>query len=214
MIKYITKPLKEISISKRGAEISKKDLLISSEGFQILIGKDVQKYEIDFKNSTIRKNHKEYLRLQKIFLSNEIIYLRRVAADLIATLSSSNYAFSKNIYGIVPDKTLHKNFLCSLLNSSVLNFYYKKRFSTKKEDVFPEIQTYLFEQLPIKIPANQQPFITLVDQILSAKKQGQDTTALEHKIDVMVYHLYELTFEEACVIDTGLSLADFEKYKI
>ena len=62
--------------------------------------------------------------------------------------------------------------------------------------------------------ANQQPFIDLVDQILSAKKQGQDTAALEHQIDVMVYHLYELTFEEACVIDKDLSLEDFERFKL
>ena len=52
------------------------------------------------------------------------------------------------------------------------------------------------------------------NQILSAKKQGQDTVAPEYQIDVMVYHLYELTHDEACVIDNSLSLADFERYKI
>ena len=46
------------------------------------------------------------------------------------------------------------------------------------------------------------------------KKQGQDTAALEHQIDVMVYQLYELTFDEACVIDKDLSLEDFEWFKL
>ena len=71
-------------------------------------------------------------------------------------------------------------------------------------------------QIPIFQPENniQQPFIHLVDQILEAKKQGQDTPALEHEIDVMVYQLYELSYDEACVIDNSLSLEDFNKYKL
>lgn len=40
---------------------------------------------------------------------------------------------------------------------------------------------------------SQLPFIALVDEILEGKKQGQDTTAFEHQIDVMVCHLYGLT---------------------
>jgi hypothetical protein len=46
-----------------------------------------------------------------------------------------------------------------------------------------------------------------------AKKQGQDTSHLEHQIDVMVYHLYGLSYEEACVIDGELIEEDFERCK-
>ncbi len=45
-------------------------------------------------------------------------------------------------------------------------------------------------------------------------KTAQDTSHLEHQIDVMVYHLYGLTYEEACVIDKELKEGDFERYKI
>jgi hypothetical protein len=55
---------------------------------------------------------------------------------------------------------------------------------------------------------------SFVSQILTLKKTNSDTTALEHQIDVMVYHLYGLTYTEACVIDAGLSVADWEKYKL
>ena len=30
----------------------------------------------------------------------------------------------------------------------------------------------------------------------------------------MVYHLYELSYDEACVIDKDLSLEDFERFKV
>jgi hypothetical protein len=44
----------------------------------------------------------------------------------------------------------------------------------------------------------QQPFITLVDQILAAKQKdpNADTSALEMQIDQMVYKLYDFTPEE------------------
>ena len=48
---------------------------------------------------------------------------------------------------------------------------------------------------------DQQPFIDCVDQILTAKQQGKDTTALEAKIDKMVYQLYNLTNDEIKIIE-------------
>jgi hypothetical protein len=70
---------------------------------------------------------------------------------------------------------------------------------------------------------SQQPFITLVDQILAAKKQhtpnpsirgehtpnpstrgegGEaDTSALERQIDEMVYKLYGLTEDEIAIVE-------------
>jgi uncharacterized protein with PhoU and TrkA domain len=36
------------------------------------------------------------------------------------------------------------------------------------------------------------------------RKIAQDTSHLEQKIDVIVYHLYGLSYEAACVIDKVL----------
>jgi adenine-specific DNA-methyltransferase len=70
--------------------------------------------------------------------------------------------------------------------------------------------------VPLFMPSidTQLFFSNIVNQILKGKNQGLDTSALEHQIDVLVYHLYELSYEEACVIDKGLSRKDFEKYQI
>lgn len=80
------------------------------------------------------------------------------------------------------------------------------------KDDFPELQgnskkllKVIFEQLPIKkIPSiEQQPFIKLVDQILTLKKSNPqaDTSALEREIDAMVYALYGLTDEEIAIVE-------------
>ena len=50
--------------------------------------------------------------------------------------------------------------------------------------------------------------------MLRMQKTTQDTSHLEHQIDVMVYHLYGLSYEEACVIDKELKREDFGSYKI
>ena len=69
---------------------------------------------------------------------------------------------------------------------------------------------------PIKIitEKKQKPFVSRVEKILSAKIKTQDTTALEQEIDVMVYKLYELTYDEVKVIvkDFWLSKEEYDKF--
>jgi hypothetical protein len=209
--------LKEISKSKRGTEIGKNDLKNTNNGKSILIGSDVQRYVIEITNAKIDVNHKEYLRLKDYFgNSSSMILLRRVAKGLIASISKNNIAFSKNLYGIKLRNPGNKNFILALLNSKLLNFYYKYKFSTKKEDVFPEIQTYFFEQLPITITENQQPIISLVDKILSKKQRNSqsDTSQLEAEVDAIVFHLYGLTESEMITVLLSLNTNETERRRI
>ena len=193
--------LKDISKSKRGAEISKKDMRMTTNGLPSLIGKDMRKYSIVWGNTYMDKRHKEYRRLHEFF-TTDMIYLRRVDVCLEATISDVLYGFNKNVYGLKIDTTkgYQIKFILALLNSKALDFYYKKKFSTKKEDVFPEIQTYLYEQLPIPTADDEQQsqVVALVDTILAKKKTNPqaDISAEESQIDKLVYQLYNITDEE------------------
>ena len=92
-------------------------------------------------------------------------------------------------------------YLIALLNSKLMNKYYRSYYTDV--NVKP---TYL-AQLPIpEIKSKQQlPFITLVDKILTIKKSNPvaDTTALEEKIDKLVFDLYGLTDEERKIVIGG-----------
>jgi adenine-specific DNA-methyltransferase len=58
--------------------------------------------------------------------------------------------------------------------------------------------------IPSLTSANQhtaKKIILLVNEILSAKQIGDDTTALERKIDELVYELYGLTEEEIGIVE-------------
>ena len=198
--------LRDISSSKRGAEISKKDMRATQSGLPSLIGQDMKKYSINWSNTYLDINHKEYYRLSPFF-SKEMIYLRRVDICLEATIGDIIYGFNKNVYGIKIDETkgYNRKFVLALLNSKALDYYYRKKFSTKKEDVFPEIQTYLYEQLPIPrvSEAQQQPIVELVDKIISYKRINPltDTSEWERQIDKLVYDLYDLDDNERKLIE-------------
>ena len=96
--------------------------------------------------------------------------------------------------------------LVGLLSSALLTFAYKHIYSgTVLGKKGYQYNKHAFEKLPvIKIPiSEQQPFITLVDQILAAKAAdlNADTSNLENEIDRLVYELYNLTLEEIAIVE-------------
>ncbi|GAK52757.1 DNA modification methylase [Candidatus Moduliflexus flocculans] len=106
-------------------------------------------------------------------------------------------------------------FLVALLNSRLLTYAFKHYFSggDLRGDTFRYKKAFL-EQLPIiQVSQNQQlQFKNLVEQIQSAKQHGNDTAVLEREIDLMIYTLYDLTYDEARTVDPALSLsrADYD----
>ena len=213
------KPLGSLTESKRGAEVSKNFLRDNSSGIETLIGQDMRKYSISWNNTYLPIAHKEYRRL-KSFFDSEAIYLRRVDSMLEATISpGKHYGYNKNVYGLKLrfgcDYGIR--YLLACINSKAVDFYYKKKFSTKKADVFPEIQTYLYEQLPIPSASEdiRNSIEYSVNEILAAKQQSPaaDTTSLEQQIDLLVYNLYGLTYDEVLIIDpeTPITREDYTR---
>jgi len=114
--------------------------------------------------------------------------------------------------------------LNGLLNSKTSQWYIRskssilgqKGMSLTKESV---------KDIPLPaITHLNQPIVhrieSLVDQILSAKKQNPqaDTSELEREIDGLVYKLYNLSYEEGKIIDPEIekiiSKEEYEKFEI
>ena len=203
-----TIPLKSIMQTKRGAEYGKDFVKKFRKGMKILCGGEVKAYSVEWNETFIDSKLKDIQRLFDFFQSKDLIYLRRVDKRLSASMTSESYAFTKNIYGIkITNAKYNPKFILALLNSKLLNFYYLKRFTTKKEELFPEIQTYLYEQLPIpKLNAKNKKIadkiMNLVDKILESKKQGIETNNLENEIDELIFRLYNLDSREIDIIKT------------
>ncbi len=103
-------------------------------------------------------------------------------------------------YIMLDDKYIEVEFILGLLNSKLLNWYFKA-LSTNSN-----VNCYEVNNLPIPLIPNiegQTPIIKLVDRVLAAKRENPqaDTTTLEWEIDQMVYELYGLTDEEIAVVE-------------
>lgn len=105
-------------------------------------------------------------------------------------------------------------FLLAIFNSSVASFIINILSHSKKmSGGYLNIGTTEIGALPIPITESnqQQQIIAIVDKIVATKKQDPqtDTSKLEREIDLLVYHLYGLTFDEAKMIDETVTEEDF-----
>jgi len=186
--------------------LSLKDSNPKKKYFQLLDGRNINKYLINwdgvYLDYDLDRIHS--CKRKDIFESSEKLFFRRVSENLIFTYDNEQY-FALNTIIVVnrkPIETIRLKYLLGILNSTLLNYLYKGKFKSTKK-VFSEIQARSVEQLPIIEIKNQHSMISLVDQILTSKKQNPqaDTSKLENEIDVMVYKLYNLTYGEVSVID-------------
>lgn len=117
---------------------------------------------------------------------------------------SCNILFSK-------DKRFDNRTILSVLNSKAVNYYFKY-FNQTNHVPIGEIRKIPFPAIPIP---KQNKLTDLVDQILSTKKTNPsaDTSVLEQQIDLLVYHLYGLTYDEVLIVDpaTPITKEEYEK---
>ncbi len=212
--------LKEVARIKRGMEIGKSIIRNTKSGVPVLIGEDTNRYHIAYQGTVAPPNHSEVKRLSNEHKSEKIL-IRRVAPTLIAALDNKQFLFTKNLYSVISEEVSMK-YLMALINSKVLRFFFRSYFTTKKEDIFPEIQVYQLEQLPIPMLDLSKPsekavyerIVKLVEQMMSVKeryaaaKSEQEqlrlerlATGLDRQIDEAVYALYGLTEEDIAIVE-------------
>ena len=161
---------------------------------------DKQKYLI-VNNGKKSKHHKiKRIVMQGITGVDEFFRLKMSIIETgIFCGNSANYILKKN-------PQLAEYYLLALLNSSLLNWFFKV-FSTNSN-----VNCYEVDNLPIiKIDeAQQKPFKNIVEKILSITKENdcpenitkQDIVKeFERQIDQMVYRLYNLTEEEIKIVE-------------
>lgn len=100
-------------------------------------------------------------------------------------------------------------FLLGILNSNLTNWYFKK-FQSEGLHFYPDDAKNL--PIPVASKQQQQSIEALVSRIID--KEGTDTSDLEDMIDLNVYKLYNLTYDDVLVIDpeTAITREEFDKF--
>ncbi len=143
-------------------------------------------------------------RKQSFFQGEKIISLRKCVERPCFSYSDFECYVTQTFFSI---KTTRWNmkFLTGVLNSQLVAFWLRHKGKMQGNNYQVDKEPLQGIPLPIVDTNLQQPIIALVDQILAEKKKDPqaDTTALERKIDILVYLLYGLTYDEVMVVENA-----------
>ncbi len=121
----------------------------------------------------------------------------------------------KGVYINAPSTiiTPASNYLLALLNSKLSDYYIRSQGVARSGGYF-EYKPMFVERVPLiqATGANKTIFDSLIDKIKLAKENDKCSQIYEDQIDLMVYRLYDLSYEEALLIDPNLDevLANFD----
>ena len=141
---------------------------------------------------------------ERIYRKQRIV-VRQIGRYPEGTLCPEGLLTLNTIYNVfLNNERYNLKFLLAIINSTLIHFYWLKRFYDNKE-TFPKIKKQPLELIPVKDvqPQEQKAIIGLVDRILAAKAQAADAdvSKLEREIDELVYALYALTPEEIQIVE-------------
>ena len=173
---------------------------------KIIKGEHIDKYIIRPTEWYVTPNlcEKKVLKSTNIYQTIPKLVTKFVSNSLDFALDEVGYYNTNVVYNVLFKEETQKylKFFLGLCNSKVINFWF---FNTYINDdkLFPHIQKNQLDSIPVILPNDVSPFESLVNKILSAKKENPaaDTTELEREIDGLVYGLYGLTEEEIKIIE-------------
>lgn len=146
-------------------------------------------------------------RQPEIFEASEKIIVRQTGDSLIATIIGKNVICRDNLHICVPYTNLDVHYVLGIINSKLMNFIYGY-INPERGEALAQVKKSHVEQLPIAKSDDCEKLIMAVSKVLEAKRRNvnSDTQALEDDIDMIVYKLYGLTYDEILIIDPETSI--------
>lgn len=185
----------------------------------ILRGKDIERYVTKFHGLYLfYGKHLSCPRQSWIFEQPKIL-IREAGSKIVATLDEDNFYIMSSLYNaILIDKKFDLRYVLACINSHIFQFLMNKLTFEKTKGAFTKAKIYHYYDLPVKDTVSQQPIIEMVNELLHQKKIDPlaNTIVLEKKLDLAVYKLYDLTYDEILIIDpeTLITREEYENNKI
>ena len=225
--------IKDGIIQGKVADLLFLDRKLDTKSKKLLFGEDIKRYKITFNNNWVNYKPDEMLKVEvkrrgigirtglwmrtpEIF-EREKILTRQTADEIIAAYDNENYYYSNTLHGTtIIDANYDIFYILGILNSKLMTWYYRSN-TAEEGKTFAQIKIALLKLLPIRIANKneQNKIISLVKKIHAIKEKNlsEDIIKLLNQIDVLVYCLYGLSYNEVKVIepDFQLSKAEYEK---
>ena len=179
-----------------------------------LWGEDVKRYAVKW-------NGKEYIdycagianpRLPKFFKGKRLL-IREITNPSIFAALTTDELYNDPAIIIVLDNSNSSyplEVVLAILNSKLATFYHFNHSPKATKGAFPKILVSDIKQFPL--PALTENFknriMSMVDKQIIETTESNDIS-----LDILVYHLYELTYDEVLIIDpqTPITREEYEK---
>lgn len=149
------------------------------------------------------------------FKKEKIIWIELTDKGRFSYSDKEEYLLN-SAYFLIPPLDVNAKYLLGVLNSKLMYVYMTYIAATSGMGTLRWINNYV-KMFPIVIDCenNKDSIILLVDKILKIKKTNpqSDTAELENQIDLLVYKLYNLTYDEVLIVDpeTPITREEYEQ---
>ncbi|SFS41878.1 Type I restriction-modification system, DNA methylase subunit [Succinivibrio dextrinosolvens] len=179
----------------------------SSDNEVILKGSDVFKYRIDLPKRFITFNpeHFQQVAPESMYRAKEKLIYRFISKHLVFAYDDKQTLSLNSSNIVIPQiEGLSIKYILSILNSSIAQFIYDKRFNSVK------VLRAHIESIPIPMisHAEQEPFIRLVEEIMACRNKAK-VESLYRNLDAIIFSLFNLDEEQKALI---LDACDMTKF--
>ncbi len=154
---------------------------------------------------------------ERRFFDNEKIIIRQILGDgqqIIAGYSDTPQYFTQIGFSVISKTNDSKQLkvILGILNSQLMSYYHKNKYLDPQKILFQKILIANAKKFPIKWPTNLDSFSQLIDEIIDAKAKSlsEDIYRLEKELDVLVYHLYNISYEDISIIAPNHCITEAE----
>lgn len=152
-------------------------------------------------------------REQSIFETGAKLLVPRKCANPCFTYTEIQ-AYVMMAINVIKTSRINLKFLSGLLNSKLIAFWLRNR--GKMQGLNYQLDKEPLQQIPIAVPnlEVQTQIGHIVEEIIGRKSANDNASIqdLENQIDNIVYHLYNLTYDEVLIVDPQTPISH-EEYK-
>lgn len=212
---YYNESEENLIFTRRGVDINKYPFILKH--LSVYYNKLKPKTAEDSEEGRKPGNYKWYEILDNTAYYKEFEQPKKIIWGLTAdkwafTLDEEQHYLPSNGY-ILTSATIPIEYILGLLNSKIMHYYFHFIGVMTAGGAYT-LKAATISALPFRLMSNPQPIISLVHDILAAKRANAsaDTSLEERAIDLLVYHLYGLTYEEVLLVDpvTPITRAEYE----
>lgn len=169
--------------------------------------KEIMQQRRENKQGKIDYMHIHWSRDELFFKEGEKILSVRKCNKFPVFVYYEPQAYVMMAVNIIKTTRWNMKFLTGILNSKMVAFWLKHKGKMQGNNYQVDKEPLLEIPLPFFADVDAEKvskIVSLVDDIINEKKQGNDTLSLEKQIDILVYDIYDLSEDDIKVIEANI----------